>query len=598
MTTQRGARMLRVVGRLRPGVSLAAAQREFDTIASTLAQEHPDTNAKRGVGMTSVLDALVGRTRRPLVLLLTAVGCLLLIACLNIANLLLAREAARRREISLRVALGASRLRIVRQLLTESLILAAAGTAAGLVLANWTVPVLVRLAPVNVRGLDEVAIDGVVVAFTTLLAAASVVLFGLVPGLQASRADLSTALQDSARSGSGLRHRRLRAGLVIAEMAIGVVLLVGAGLLLRGFDRLVGNDPGFDPDGLIAAQLHLPDGAYPYLAQVAFYERVLAALRESARVEVAAAAPLPLSGTRYYISFALPGAPVPRSERPSALFMMTSPGYFRAMRILLLRGREFLPSDSEAAPRVVVVSDAFARRYFPGQNPIGQRINPGLMTTESEEPWREIVGVAADVKNEMLNERSQPAYYVPYAQGLISNLQFLIRSSADPAAAIASVKAAVQREDTALTLYDVRSFDEFIAESVAAPRFQTVLLGVFAALAVLLAAVGLYGLTSYGVAQRTREFGVRLALGARPAEVVGLVVRESVVVAGIGLLLGVAGAAVTAGLLTSELNGVGPMDPLTFAAVGLTLFLVTLIASCVPALRTVRIDPVTTLRSD
>lgn len=598
LTTQRGARYMRVVGRLSPGVSLTAAQREFETIAASLAQEHPDSNARRGTAVASVLDGLVGETRRPLLLLLAAVGCLLLIACVNIANLLLVRGSARRREISLRAALGASRFRIVRQLLTESLVLSAAGAICGLLLAYWTVPVLVRLAPVNVRGLDEVAIDGVVIAFTTVLAAASVVVFGVVHGLHASRPDLSTVLQDSARSGAGPAQRRLRAALVIAETAIGVVLLVSAGLFLRGFDRLAGSDPGLDPNGLIAAQLDLPDGNYPYLKRMAFYDRVLADLRETPGVDVAAGGPLPLSGTRYHIGFALPGPPVPRAERPSALFAMTSAGYFRTMRIPLVRGRDFLTSDTDASPRVVIVSEAFARRYFPGQDPIGQRIRPGLTTTEAEEPWREVVGIVADVKNEMLNEQTQPAYYIPYTQGLISHLQFVIRSSADPATAVSTVRAAVQREDAALTLYNIRAVDDFIADSISASRFQTLLLGTFAVLALLLAAVGLYGLTSYGVVQRTREFGVRLAVGASPVALVRLVMREGISVAAIGLALGIIGAAAVTRLLTSELNGIGPLDPLTFGAVSLTLFTVALIACAVPALRTVRIDPVTTLRHE
>lgn len=598
MTTQRGARFLRGVGRLGPGVSLAAAQEDLSAVAAALAREHPDTNARRGVSMAFVLDTLVGETRRPLTLLLAAVGCVLLIACANITNLLLARGSVRRGEISLRVALGASRFRVMRQLLTESLVLSAAGTAAGLVLAYWTAPLVVGLAPVDVRGLDEVTIDGTVVAFTAALAVVSVVLFGLVPGLHASRTSLAAAVQGSARSGVGPRERRLRAGLVIAEMALGVILLAGAGLLLRGFDRLVSSAPGFDPEGLFAVQLDLPEANYPYVKRLAFYDRVLAELRDTSGLEVVAAGPLPLSGTRYHIGFALPGAPMPRSERPNALFMMTSPGYFRAMRIPMLHGRDFMPSDNDAAPRVVIVSDAFARRYFPNEDPIGQRISPGITTTEAAEPWREIIGVVADVKNEMLNEETQPAYYLPYTQGLISRLQFVVRSAGDPAAALASVRAAVQRQDAGLTIYNVRSFDDFIGDSVAESRFQAALLGAFATLAVLLAAIGLYGLMSYGVAQRTREFGVRMALGARPTAVIRLVFREGVAVAGIGLVAGIIGAAFVTRLLTSQLNGIAPLDPLTFTLVSLTLVVVALIACCVPALRAARIEPLTTLRCD
>jgi predicted permease len=598
MTSERGARFIRAFGRLRPDVTAAAAQSELDTIAEALAHEHPETNGKRGIGMTPFLDTLVRDTRRPLVLLLSAVGCVLLIACVNLANLLLARGSSRRREMSLRVALGASRFRIMRQLLTENLVLSMAGMGAGLLLAYWTVPVLVRLAPVDVRGLDEATIDGTVFVFTGALAVVSVMLSGFIPGLQAARTDLTAVLQESARSGTGRGQRRLRALLVVAEMAMGVMLLVGAGLLLRGFDRLTSSDPGFQPDHLITAQLRLPDSKYPYVKQLAFYDRVLASLSRSPGMEPAAAMPLPLSGTRYHIGFALPGAAVPRSERPSALFAMISPGYFHTMRIRLIRGREFLSSDNVAAPRVVIVSDAFARQYFPGQDPIGQRIHPGLSTTEPEEPWREIVGVVADVKQDTLTEAVQPTYYVPYAQGLISNLQFVVRSPADPAAVVRALDAAVDEQDSDLVLYNVNTLDHYVANSVATPRFQTVLLSTFAGLALVLAAVGLYGVMSYGVAQRTREFGVRLALGARRGNLVSLVLREGMAIAGIGLLLGALGATFTARLLTSELNGIDPGDPTTFGGVAVVLLLVAIIASCLPALRTIRVDPTIALRSD
>jgi predicted permease len=451
---------------------------------------------------------------------------------------------------------------------------------------------------VDVRGLDEVTIDAAVLAFTAAMAVISAVFFGFIPGLQAAGTDLTRALQDSARSGMGRRQRRLRAGLVVAETAIGVVLLVGAGLLLRGFDRLITSDPGFDPDHVVTADLDLPDAKYPYLARVAFYDRVLARLGDSPELQVAAAAPLPLSGTRYHIGFAPAGAAIPRSEPPSALFAIISPCYFRTMRIPRIRGRDFRRSDTDGAPRVVIVSQAFARQYFPGQDPIGQRISPGLTTTEAAEPWREVVGVVADVKHDTLNETVQPAYYVPYAQGLISGLQFVIRSDADLAVVVRALRAAIDREDRGLALHSINTFDHYVASSMAAPRFQTVLLGTFAGLALVLAAVGLYGVMSYGVAQRTREFGVRLALGASRGGLMRLVVGEGIAVAGAGLLVGMIIASVAARGLAIELNGIDPEDPITFVGVALMLMITALIASCVPALRAVRVDPLATLRCE
>jgi len=600
MTAERGAHFLKVIGRLRAGADMAAAQAELDAIAASLAREYPESNAHRGVRVASELERQVGDRRQPLLVLLAAVGCVLLIACANLANLLLARGAGRTREIALRAALGASRRRIARQLLTESVVLSLAGTAAGLALAYWSIALVVRLAPVEIRGLDEVTIDGSVLAFTAALAAVSALVFGIMPALQAARTEPTAGLRDSTRATGGPSQRRLRAALVVAETAIGVVLLVAAGLLLRSFDHLLNTRPGFDPDHVMTAQFNLPDSRYAYPQQIAFYDALLPALGGLPGVEsIAAARPLPLSGTNYSIRFEQVGPPVAAADLPSADFAMVSPGYFRGLRIPFSRGRDFGPADDDRAPRVVIVNESFARRYFAGQDPIGQRIKPGLSTTEKETPWREIVGVVADVKQHALNEPARPGYFVPYAQGLISSLHLVIRSSGDdPASVVESVRKTLARQDPELALHDVRSMQDYLTGSIASSRFETLLLAAFAVLALVLTAVGLYGVVAYGVALRTREFGIRLALGARTGEVLALVLRGGIGLAGTGLLLGIAAAAFATRLLAGALNGVDPLDPMTFGFVSAALLAVAVLASYLPARRATHVDPIRALRCE
>jgi putative ABC transport system permease protein len=598
MTAERGAHFLKVIGRLRPSASLGSAQAEMDVIAAALARDHPDENSHRGVRVTSELERLVGDTRQSLLILLAAVGCVLLIACVNLANLLLARGAGRSREISLRTAIGASTRRIVRQLLTESLVLAVAGTASGLLLAYGSIGLLVRFAPVGIRGLDEVTIDGAVLGFTAGIAVSSALLFGLMPALQAARTDSAIGAAASSRATAGRAQSRLRGVLVIAETGIGVVLLIGAGLLLRSFDRLLHTAPGFDPTNVVTATFRLPDSRYPYPKQIAFYDQLLSDLRALPGVEgVAGTAPLPLSGSRYTISFELPDRQQPPSERLSADFGMVSPSYFRTMHIPLVRGRDFTQSDNEAGQRVVIVNEAFVRQYYSDVDPIGKRIKPGLSTTERETPWREIVGVAGDIKHRSLSEPNRPAYFVPYAQGLISPLYLVVRAPDDAGVAEAVRKAVAQR-DPELALHDVKTMDEYLATSVATPRFQTLLLAVFAGVGLALTAVGLYGVMAYSVAQRTREFGIRLALGARPGAVLGLVLRGAVALVGAGLIAGIVAGAFATRLLAGALYGIDPLDPATFAAVAAVLVGVAMLASYVPARRATRVDPIGALRSE
>ncbi len=597
VTTQRGAHFLRAIGRLRPSSSIVSAQSELDIIAAGLARTYPDDNSRRGVRLMSELDRLVGDTRQALLVLLAAVGCVLLIACVNLANLLLARGAGRGREMALRAALGASRRRIVRQLLTESVVLAALGTACGLALAYVSIALLVRLAPATVRRLDEVTIDTTVLWFTTGIGMVSVLMFGLIPAIQTARTDAAAGAAATARATHGRGLGRLRGALVIAETALGVVLLVGAGLLLRSFDRLLSTPSGFDPREVLTASFRIPDYRYPYLKKIAFYDGLFADVRSLPGVEsVAGTMPLPLSGSRYSVSFALPGAAVPPSERLSADFGIVSPDYFRTLRVPVVRGREFTPADSDGAPRVVVVNETFARRYFPDRDPLRQRIKPGLSTTEKEAPWREIVGVVSDIHYRSLSEEMRPAYYVPYAQGLISPLYLVIRTA--NAGIVDEVRRTLTRRDPELALYDVKTMEEHVASSVATPRFQTLLLAIFAGVGLALTAVGLYGVMAYGVAQRTREFGIRLALGARPGEVLALVLRGGLALIVSGLAAGIVAGAFATRLLSSALYGVGPLDPVTFAAVAALLLSVAMLASYLPARRATRVDPIAALRAE
>ena len=598
MTAERGAHFIKAIGRLRATSSVASAQAELDVIAADLARAHPDDSGHRGVRIVSELDRLVGDAKQSLLVLLAAVGCVLLIACVNLANLLLARGAGRGREIALRAALGASGRRIVRQLLTESLLLATLGTACGLALAYGSIALLVRLAPVSVRGLDQVTIDGVVVAFTAVIGGLSALIFGLIPAFQTARTDPAIGAAATARATQGRGQQRLRGALVIAETAIGVVLLVGAGLLLRSFDRLLRTAPGFDPQHLVTATFRLPDSRYPYPKQIGFYDDVLSKLRALPGVEDAAAtAPLPLSGSRYSISFQQSGVQRPSAERLSADFGMVSPGYFRTLHVPLVSGRDFAEADSDAAPRVVIVNERFARQYFGDADPIGQRIKPGLSTTEKETPWREIVGVVGDIRHRTLSEESRPAYFVPYAQGLISPLYLVVRTH-DATGIVEDVRRTLARKDPELALYDVKTMEEYVATSVATPRFQTLLLALFAAVGLALTAIGLYGVMAYGVAQRTREFGIRLALGARPGEILGLVLRGGLALIAAGLIVGVVAGALATRLLASALYGVDPLDPPTFAGVAAMLVAVAMVSSYIPARRATRVDPIAALRSE
>lgn len=599
MTAQRGAHFVQIVGRMRAGMALADVQAEFRNFAAALAKANPEDHADRGSLVTPQLDAIVGSAKRPLLLLLAAVGCVLLIACVNLANLMMARGVTRQAELALRVALGASRSRVIRLLLTEAVVLAFASAICGVVIAGLSLDLLVRLAPRDIRGLGQVSIDTVVLTYTSLIAALCALLVGLAPALRATRGSLRQDM-GSTRTASGTRaQRRWLNSLIVLETAVGVVLLVAAALVITGLDRLARTDPGFDATQVATMRVSLPDSRYPFAKQVAFYDRLLPELSRLPGIEGAGiVGPLPLSGSRYTVSFERVGErAADGAKRLTAGFAFVSPGYFRAMHIPMRRGREFTIADTDTSPRTVVINDSFARQYFPGEDPLGKRIKPGLSTTETESPWREIVGVVSDIKQQTLNEQSSPAYCVPYSQGLITTPHLVVRAATPIDAVPEMVRRVVAAADPELAVYDVRTLQDRLTTSMATQRFTTFLLTLFAALGLLLTAVGLYGVLAYGVAQRTHEFGVRFALGARPMEIVGTVMIGALMLVGSGLILGMVAAAGLARVMTTALDFVQWPDASTYGVVALILLGVAAAAGIGPTRRAVRVDPMQTLRS-
>jgi putative ABC transport system permease protein len=596
--TERGAVFLAVVARVRAGATLQQAQAELNRTSQQLAAAYPDSNTALGFMLRPLHEELVGDVRPALYVLLAAVGFVLLIACANVANLLLARAAARQREIAVRVALGASRWRIVRQLLTESLLLALAGGGLGLLLAMWGLDLLIAAAPQNIPRLHEAALDPVVLAFTVGVSLLTGVVFGLAPALQATKTDFNEALKEGGRSGGeGLRQNRLRAVLVVAEVALSLVLLVGAGLLMQSFTRLLKVDPGFRPEHVLTADVVARSNSYPKPEQrAAFFQQVLQRIAQLPGVEAAGAvSPLPLGGNFEAFSFTIEGhPPAPRGEEPSADFRITSADYFRAMSIPVQRGRAFSERDNASAPPVVIVNETFARHFFAGEDPLGRRMVVG---TGAEDRPREIVGVVGDVRHAGLDAETTPEMYVPYLQESAGRLTIVTRARAGDAGAIAaSVRQSVREVDKDQPVYNVRPMTQLLADSVARRRFNMLLLGLFAAVALLLAALGLYGVMAYSVTRRTHELGIRIALGAQTRDVLRLVVRQGMALVAVGLVIGVCAALVVTRLIRTLLFGVSNVDPLTYAGVALLLLVVTLVACLVPARRATKVDPMVALR--
>lgn len=598
ITAQRGAHFLRVIGRLKSGVSEAQAQAELDTIAGRLEQQYPDTNTHKGIRVESALLALVGDVRPALLILLGAVACVLLIACANVANLLLARAMTRHKEMAVRSALGASRLRVVRQLLTESVLLSLIGGLLGLGLAVWWSDLLIALGKNDIPRAIQVGMDWRVLGFTLGVSLLTGLIFGLVPALHLSKTELNESLKEGRGAGAGAGRNRIRGVLVVAELAIAVVLLVGAGLLIQSLWRLQHVSPGLQPQNVLTFNVSLPDARYSSEKQAGFYRDLVTRLGTLPGVQSASAVlPLPLSGDRFGISFQIDGRPVAPKDEPSADMFVTEPNYFRTMGIPILRGRDFEDRDEHKSIPVIIVTDAFAKQYFPGENPIGKRMKPGISTWDEEKStMREIVGVVADIRNRALNTEPKPAYYLPQSQVPFTQLIVVLKTTGDPGSLITSVTREVRSMDQELPVFSVKTMEQYISESVAAPRFNTTLLSIFAAVALVLTIIGLYGVMSYSVAQRTNEIGIRMALGAQTSDVLGLIVKQGIVLVLIGLALGMAGALALTRLLASLLFGVTTKDPITFVAIAALLSIVALLACFIPARRATKVDPMVALR--
>ncbi|WP_164928775.1 ABC transporter permease [Gloeobacter violaceus] len=593
----RGAFAHTVVGRLKPGISVAQAQSEMDAIAAQLARQHPEENTGFGIRVVPYYEQLVGEIRPALLVLLGAVGCVLLICCANVANLLLVRAAVRQREIAIRTALGASRSRLFRQLLTENILLTVLGGALGLGFAWGAVQLLVALNPGSLPRLAEIRLDGTVLAFTAAIVLVTGTVFSVAPALQISQIDLADNLKDGGRgSTAGAARNRVRSGLVISEVALALVLLSCAGLLARSYLLLQGVDPGFNPKNLISAPVMLPEANYAKpQTQAAFFERLVERVRTLPGVTSASAvSTLPMSGSSMVIGFTVrEQPPKPPGQGNAAGYNSVDPAYFRTMGIPLIRGRAFTDADNAKAPKVALISQATARRFFKNEDPIGKHLRLDISRGEGD---CEIIGIVGDVHHDDLASESRADIYAPYQQAPLPFMTVVARTAGEPAALGDSLRRVVAEIDPAQPVGTIQSAEQYLADSTAQPRFNTVLLGAFAAAALVLAAVGLYGVMAYSVTQRTHEIGVRLALGARPRDILQMVVGQGMGLALLGVGLGLAVTFALARLLSSLLFGVEAIDPLTFLAVAALLASVALLASYVPARRATRVDPMVALR--
>jgi len=604
-TQQRGSHSLLGIGRLKPGVSLAQANAELRTIAAGLEKKYPETNTKWGAGSQPLRDELVGDIRTALYVLFGAVACLLLIANANVANLMLARASGRGKEIALRSALGASRVRIIRQLLTESLLLAALGGGLGLIIAKWGTDALVAVVPGNIPRISTTELDGAVLAFTLLLSLATGIIFGLVPAWQASHVDLNTALKAGARGAGGTEgKRRVRNALVMTEVALALILLICASLLIQTFARLGRVDIGMRADHLFTAQIGLPQSAYPKPENIiAFFDQLMPRLRAIPGVEsVTTTWPLPLSGSNNVSSFDIEERPAPEGQQPDSPHRIVGLDYFKTMGIPILQGRGFEPTDQFRSLPVVIVNEEFVHKFFPGQSiekVVGKHIKPSWGVGDEKALMRAIVGVVGNVKHRTLRMEFTPEIYLSTSQIPMDSVSIVARTSiSNPAAITSAVRRELAAIDRNIPLVRVRIFDEYLSRALARPRFNAMLLSIFAGTALLLTAIGIYGVMAYSVSQRTSEIGIRIALGAGKTSIFRLVVGQAMAIVAISLVVGVAGAFAATRLLNSLLFGVGASDPITFAGIVLLVSAVGFIAAWVPARRATRVDPIVALRSE
>ena len=596
---RRGAHFLYVIARLKPRVTLDQARIDMDVIMKRLARDYPENNSDMGARVETLKEQFVGELRRGLLVLLAAVGCVLLIACANVANLLLARAAGRTREIAVRAALGAGRLQIARQLLTENLLLAGVGGLLGAVLAWWSLAFLKQLLPASVSPAVPLQLHSRMLAFTLVVTVSAGLLFGLAPVLQAARLDVNEALKKGGARGGLSGGNRMRNLLVISEMALAVVLLVSAILLIRSFANLRGVDPGFRSEGMLTLRLVLPNSKYPDgFKRAAFFDRVVASLRSLPGIKgVGFTSALPLVWKGGTSSFAVEGRPQPMDKLPyDANNRVVSPGYMQVMGMTLLAGRFFEESDGPRSQPVVIINETMARMYFPGQNALGQRIKYGDYS--SSRPWLTIVAIAKDVKQMGLDLAARPEMYFPYRQALDNWMvpRDLVVRADNPMTFAAAARQRIWEVDRDQPVSNVATLDDILDEEVRQRRVQALLLGAFSALALVLACVGLYGVLSFLVSQRTQEIGVRIALGARPSDILSNVVGRGLALAAAGTAIGLAATLALTRLVETLLFGVSARDPFTFIAVPAILLLVASTACFIPARRAMRVDPMTALR--
>ncbi|HZM88367.1 MAG TPA: ABC transporter permease [Blastocatellia bacterium] len=601
---RRGNRGLDVIGRLRPSVSLPIAQAEMDHLAAQLTEQYPRNYESRGwsISVVPLLDDYVGNARTGLLVLLGAVAFVMLIACANVANLSLTRATARRQEIAVRLALGASRFRVTRQLLTESVLLAVVGGAAGLLLATWGAGLLLRFAPGDLPRIQEVRLDGRVLAFTFAVSLITGILFGLIPALAASNPDLNETLKEGGRSGTGgAKRQRMRSAFVIAEITLALVLMVGAGLLLKSFRRLQQVDPGFNPDGVLTMRMMLPFEIYQKPPQrAAFYKTLLERIETTPGVEAVSAAsivPLMQGGSSATVS-GENSAVGPTDLPVEAELRWVTPDYFTSIGTSLLSGRSFTEDDVSGAPLVAVIDESFAQRHYPNDNPIGKRIKRGKL--DSTRPWLTIVGVVRHIQSRRLDATSGVQVYLPFYQDPTAyNMSLVVRTSQpDPLLLSGTLRSVIQSLDNNQPVYDVYSLRQIVGDSMAQRRFSMLLMGLFASVALVLAAVGIYGVMSYSVAQRTHEIGIRIAVGAQTSDVLKLVIRHGMKLTFIGLAIGLTAALGLTRLLETLLFGISASDWVTYAEIATLLTAVAFLACYVPARRASQVDPMIALRQE
>jgi putative ABC transport system permease protein len=592
----RGGHYLGVIARLKPGVTTEQAGAEIKTISERLAVQYPDASANESAEVLGLQDSVVEGIRPALLTLLAAVGVVILIACANVANLLLVRASVRGKEIAIRTALGAGRGRLVLQMLSESLVLALAGGAVGLLLAYLAIDPIQKLSAGSIPRVAEIRIDSSVLFFAILVSLATGILFGLAPAWQASRSTIGAVLKEGGRSSTSSSGRWMRNALLVAEVAMSIVLLVGAALLLRSFARLTSVDPGFKPEHVLAFRVALPTAAYADDQQrAAFFARLLDGLDALPEVTSAGVTQtLPMRGD-YILSFTIQGQPAPKpNEGPSANFRVASPNYFQTLGIPLLRGRTFTDRDQAKSPMVAIVDQKFVDRHFPDRDPIGQGIDIG----NGSDGFYEIVGVVGSIRLANLETNPAPTMYVPFNQDPFSGAWVVARTEGDPTALSAAVRQTVRSIDQSLPAFAMTALTTVVSDSVAERRFSMLLLGLFAGIALFLAAVGLYGVVAYAVSQRTQEIGLRMAIGAQRGDVLRLVVGAGMKLAVLGVALGIACALALAQLVAAMLYEVTPFDPASYSATALVLLAVAALACYVPARRAMRVDPIAALRQE